>query len=101
MAKQKPQIKESKMTTEQENQIKALEAQIKALKKEARAASPKTPKPKVTMMTASKRQAKEEALAQEYLKKIRRLAGSPLGLATPSEVVDAYIGGLSDLPPLD
>jgi hypothetical protein len=49
------------------------------------------------MLTPAKRMAKIEAIEEAYQKKLRKEVNNPLGTLTPSEVVDANIGGLADL----
>jgi N-methylhydantoinase B/oxoprolinase/acetone carboxylase alpha subunit len=86
-----------------EEQIKELEAQIAALKKEQKVPREKRTvrKQGVVLLTASARDAKLAAETEALRKQLRKLLDSGMGESvSPTDVVDAYIGGLSDLPDL-
>jgi uncharacterized protein YkwD len=94
------EVKLPKTTAEQ---IADLQAQIKALKAEKKIAGVKTPRakrPSVELRTPGIREAKAAAEAEVLMAKIRKLAGNPLNELSSSQVVDAYMGGLVDLPEL-
>ncbi|MDR2457464.1 MAG: hypothetical protein LBD41_03180 [Clostridiales Family XIII bacterium] len=83
--------------TDPEKTIAELKAQIAELQKATR----KTRGPqKVKLMTPSRRAEKDFEEAEKIQKQLARLLQNPLNDLTPSQVVDAYSGGLADLPPL-